>query len=153
MHLSRRCERRAHWLKDACHFLRASRSALRPVPINQRIASEREGLSGSVLRQSSMACLKCGLSRKVSTGSCPIAGLPRFLRNTTFEFDMLCITKKTSQGESGITKKKAGLCDQGCLAAGCDRREAGRDSTFCRNLSKISTHGLSGCCSVASVAG
>ena len=32
------------------------------------MASERDGLTGSALRQSSMVCLKCVGSRKVSTG-------------------------------------------------------------------------------------
>jgi hypothetical protein len=83
-------------------------AASSPIPINQRMASEREGLSGSVLRQWSMACIYSGLIRNVSTGYCPIAGLPRFFRITELEFDMLRITKKHVQRESGITKKADG---------------------------------------------
>jgi hypothetical protein len=52
------------------------------------MASEREGLSRSPLRQSSMACLYSTPRRKLRTGACPVAGLPRFLRNTTFGVDI-----------------------------------------------------------------
>ena len=37
----------------------------------------------------SMACLYSRPSRKERTGTCPVGGLPRLFRNTTFEFDMI----------------------------------------------------------------
>jgi hypothetical protein len=44
----------------------------------RRIASEREGLSGSRLAQSSICNLSVGDSRTAVTGSCPVLGRPRF---------------------------------------------------------------------------
>jgi hypothetical protein len=52
----------------------------------RRIASEREGLSGCCLAQSSICNLSAGDSRTAVTGSWPVGGRPRFFRTTGIDF-------------------------------------------------------------------
>ena len=54
--------------------------------IRRRIASEREGLSSCCLAQLSIADVIAGGSRTVKTGSCPVAGRPRFFCVTAIDF-------------------------------------------------------------------
>ncbi len=58
--------------------------------IRRRIASEREGLSFCCLAQFSTANLRTGASRKVMTGSRPVAGRPG-LFGVTFSVDDLAM--------------------------------------------------------------
>jgi hypothetical protein len=53
--------------------------AARAISISRRIASERDGLSFCSLAQFSTAILVADGSRKVKTGSWPVAGRPLFL--------------------------------------------------------------------------
>jgi hypothetical protein len=59
--------------------------------IRRRIASEREGLSSCCLAQFSTANLMAGASRKVRTGSRPVAGRPGGLFGVTFSVDDLAM--------------------------------------------------------------
>jgi hypothetical protein len=66
--------------------------ACMPSPINHRMASDREGLSGCILRQLSIDSRNCGLIVTATTGSYPILGLPRLFGNTVIGPDMLSPT-------------------------------------------------------------
>src|SRR5205823_3223087 len=81
-------------LRPAC--LRSSYAADNPIPIKQRMASERDGWPGSPLRHSSMSCCHSSSSRKLTTGVCPIRGRPRFFRITTFESDMRRVLQQSA---------------------------------------------------------
>jgi hypothetical protein len=52
----------------------------------RRMASDREGLSGCRLAQSSIRDLSAGDSRIAVTGSWPVAGRPRFFGSTGIDF-------------------------------------------------------------------
>ena len=52
----------------------------------RRIASERDGLSGCCLAQSSICDLSTGDNLTAVTGSCPVAGRPRLFRTTGIDF-------------------------------------------------------------------
>ena len=65
----------------------------------RRIASEREGLSGSRLAQSSICNLSAGDSRTAVTGSCPVLGRPRFFRTTGIDFVINLYYGKASRWE------------------------------------------------------
>ena len=69
-----------------------------------------------------MACLYSTPSRKVTTGSCPVAGRPRFFCNTTFEFDMLLYYEKNiSAGIRYYEKKSVRILETGmCLGGETD---------------------------------
>ena len=111
-------------------FLAFFNSTCSPVPISQRMASEREGLLRSVLRQRSMASLKPRPSRKLTTGSCPVAGRPRLFRNTTFEFDMLLYYEKNiSAGIRYYEKKSVRILETGEGGLGCETDCATDDAT------------------------
>jgi hypothetical protein len=53
---------------------------------SRRIASDREGLSGCRLAQSSICDLSADDSRTAVTGSWPVGGRPRFFRITGIDF-------------------------------------------------------------------
>jgi hypothetical protein len=55
----------------------SSSAAESPYTIKRRIAFEREGLSGSPLRQQSISSCTAGSMRKLMTGNWPVLGLPR----------------------------------------------------------------------------
>ena len=65
----------------------------------RRIASEREGLSGSRLAQSSICDLRAGDSRTAVTGSCPVGGRPRFFGTTGIDFRIIPYYVKPSRWE------------------------------------------------------
>jgi hypothetical protein len=60
-----------------------------------RIASEREGLSGCCFAQVSIADLSAGERRIADTGSCPVAGRPRFFRTTGIDFLAIIVLRKS----------------------------------------------------------
>ena len=60
-----------------------------------RIASEREGLSGCCFAQVSIADRSAGESRIADTGSCPVAGRPRFFRTTDIDFLVIIVLRKS----------------------------------------------------------
>jgi hypothetical protein len=60
-----------------------------------RIASEREGLCGCCFAQASMADLSAGESRIADTGSCPVAGRPRFFRTTGIDLVAIIVLRKS----------------------------------------------------------
>ena len=59
--------------------------------MSRRSASDRDGLSGWRLAHASTSAVNAGGARKVSTGSLPVAGRPRFLGNTFFLVDSFAI--------------------------------------------------------------
>jgi hypothetical protein len=65
----------------------------------RRIASEREGLSGCCFAQFSIADLSGNESRIADTGSCPVAGRPRFFRTTGIDFFGIIVLRKGRAGE------------------------------------------------------
>src|SRR6516225_1996676 len=70
------------------------------ISTSRRIASEREGLSGCCLAQSSICDLSAGDSRTAVTGSWPVGGRPRlFFRNTGIDFGINLYYVKTSRWE------------------------------------------------------
>ena len=60
-----------------------------------RIASEREGLSGCCFAQFSISNLSARESRIADTGSCPVAGRPRFFRTTGIDFLAIIVLRKS----------------------------------------------------------
>ena len=60
-----------------------------------RIASEREGWSGCCFAQLSISDLSAGESRIADTGSCPVAGRPRFFRTTGIDFLAIIVLRKS----------------------------------------------------------
>ena len=73
--------------------------AVRANSTRRRIASEREGLSGCCFAQSSIADLSGNESRIADTGSCPVAGRPRFFRTTGIDFVGIIVLRKRQAGE------------------------------------------------------
>jgi hypothetical protein len=69
------------------------------ISTRRRIATEREGLSGCFFAQSSIADLKGNESRIADTGSCPVAGRPRFFRTTGIDFVGIIVLRKRRAGE------------------------------------------------------
>jgi hypothetical protein len=61
------------------------------ISTSRRSASDREGLSGWRFAHASTSAVSAGGARKVSTGSLPVAGRPRFLGITFFVLDALAI--------------------------------------------------------------
>jgi hypothetical protein len=61
---------------------------------SRRIASERDGLSGSCLAQLSIAALSESERRMADTGSCPVAGRPLFFRTTGIDFLLITVLRK-----------------------------------------------------------
>jgi hypothetical protein len=62
-------------------FSRFFSSTSNPWPINQRMASEREGLRGSLLRQSSIACLNPDFDSKARSGRAAAGAIAATLRS------------------------------------------------------------------------
>ena len=69
--------------------------------IRRRIASDREGLSFCCLAQFSMANRVLGGSCTVRTGSCPVAGRPRFFGVTVIDFLAISVLRKNVQRADG----------------------------------------------------
>lgn len=59
------------------------------------MASEREGISGCSFAQLSIAVLSGNESRMADTGSCPVAGRPRFFRTTGIDFLAIIVLRKS----------------------------------------------------------
>jgi hypothetical protein len=69
------------------------------ISTRRRIATEREGLSGCCFAQLSIADFKGNESRIADTGSCPVAGRPRFFRTTGIDFAGIIVLRKRRAGE------------------------------------------------------
>jgi hypothetical protein len=67
----------------------SSSAAESPYTIKRRIALEREGLSGSPLRQQSISSCTAGSMRKLMTGNWPVLGLPRLFCPPFSDVDIL----------------------------------------------------------------
>ena len=59
------------------------------ISMSRRSASDRDGRSGWRFAQASTSAVSAGGARKVSMGSLPVAGRPRFLGITFFVLDFL----------------------------------------------------------------
>src|SRR5262249_20364349 len=69
--------------------------AFTPNSTSRRIATERDGLSGCCFAHASIADLSSGDSRIADTGSCPVAGRPRFFRITGIDFLAIIVLRKS----------------------------------------------------------
>src|SRR5262249_22488494 len=69
--------------------------AFTPNSTSRRFATERDGLSGCCFAHASIADLSSGDSRIADTGSCPVAGRPRFFRITGIDFLAIIVLRKS----------------------------------------------------------
>ncbi len=117
--------------------MRSSSAAHNPIPSKVRMASERDKMSGSPRRHSSIPSSHSGWSLRLMTAVCPVRGRPRFFRITTFESDMRHVlhSSMSSRHSSCRRRLKTGICPirgrpryrgpaWACLTTRCTRRES-----------------------------